>query len=87
VLVVPDRHGTGTNALVVAPPDAIQPAFGPGSRVRHEALAAAARVPCEVETLASLGLDLDTPDDLTAIRSALGGDPSRAPATAAALGL
>ena len=26
--IVPDRHGTGTNALVLAPPDAIAPAFG-----------------------------------------------------------
>ena len=35
VTVVPDRHGTGTNALLLAPPDAIAPAFGPGSRERH----------------------------------------------------
>src|SRR5690242_5229640 len=33
--VVPDRHGEGTNALLLAPPDAIGPAFGPGSRSRH----------------------------------------------------
>ena len=32
VSVVPDRHGTGTNALVLTPPDAIEPSFGPGSR-------------------------------------------------------
>src|SRR4051812_49498869 len=29
VLVVPDRHGSGTNALVLTPPDVIRPAFGP----------------------------------------------------------
>src|SRR3954451_1510345 len=42
VVVVPDRHGLGTNALLLAPPDAIAPAFGEGSRRRHlrEALAA-----------------------------------------------
>src|SRR3954462_2197730 len=28
--IVPDRHGTGTNALLLAPPTAIAPAFGPG---------------------------------------------------------
>ena len=39
VVVVPDRHGDGTNALLLTPPDAIQPAFGPGSRERHERLA------------------------------------------------
>ena len=30
--VVPDRHGTGTNALLLAPADAIGPAFGAGQR-------------------------------------------------------
>jgi len=41
VTVVPDRHGTGTNALALAPPDAIEPAFGEGSPVssRHAAVA------------------------------------------------
>src|ERR687893_1973154 len=39
VVIVPDRHGTGTNALVLSPPDAIEPSFGPGSRERHEKLA------------------------------------------------
>ena len=36
VVIVPDRHGTGTNALLLRPPDAIAPSFGPGSRARHE---------------------------------------------------
>ena len=31
VVVVPDRHGTGTNGLLLSPPDAIAPSFGPGS--------------------------------------------------------
>src|SRR5437764_15324407 len=35
VLIVPDRHGTGTNALVLTPPNALTPAFGPGSCDRH----------------------------------------------------
>ena len=29
-LIVPDRHGTGTNALLLTPPDALTPSFGPG---------------------------------------------------------
>ena len=41
VVIVPDRHGTGTNALLLAPPDAIAPSFGPGSRERHEQAAGA----------------------------------------------
>ena len=38
-----------------------------------------------VERLDSLALDLDTPDDLAALTSALAARPERAPATAAAL--
>ena len=30
VTIVADRHGTGTNALLLTPPDAIEPGFGPG---------------------------------------------------------
>src|SRR5215208_512074 len=33
--IVADRHGTGTNALVLTPPDAMDPSFGPGSLERH----------------------------------------------------
>ena len=44
-VVVPDRHGTGTNALLLAPPDAIEPSFGPGSLERHLAAAARGRHP------------------------------------------
>jgi 2-phospho-L-lactate guanylyltransferase len=52
VTIVPDRHGTGTNALVLCPPDAIAPSFGPGSRKRHEALddLAALRAALDVRT-------------------------------------
>jgi 2-phospho-L-lactate guanylyltransferase len=82
VAIVPDRHGTGTNALLLAPPDAITPAFGPDSRRRHEALVAAAGLEAAVEPLPSLGLDLDTPADLDALRAELARDPSRAPRTA-----
>jgi 2-phospho-L-lactate guanylyltransferase len=31
VAIVPDRHGSGTNSLVLVPPDVISPAFGSGS--------------------------------------------------------
>ncbi len=71
VVIVPDRHGTGTNALLLTPPDVIEPSFGPGSRERHEQLAAAAGVPATVEELSTLALDVDTADDLAALREAL----------------
>jgi 2-phospho-L-lactate guanylyltransferase len=71
VVVVPDRHGDGTNALLLAPPDAIRPAFGPGSRERHARLAAEAGAACEAIDIPTLGLDVDTVDDLAALRTAL----------------
>jgi 2-phospho-L-lactate guanylyltransferase len=71
-LIVPDRHGTGTNALLLTPPDVLAPSFGPDSRRRHLADASAAGVPAEVVELESLALDVDTLDDLEALRRALG---------------
>ena len=85
VAVVPDRHGTGTNALLMAPPDAIGPAFGPGSRLRHADRAARLGHEVAIEELASLALDLDTPGDLTQLVSVLGESPGDGPETAAAL--
>jgi len=85
--IVPDRHGSGTNALVLRPPAAIAPAFGEGSRERHEAAARAAGIPFEVEPLASLGLDLDTPADLIALTRELEARPGRGRHTAKALGI
>lgn len=86
VTVVPDRHGTGTNALVLAPPDAIEPSFGSGSKDRHVAAARAAGIAYGVEELPSLGLDLDTPADIVALTLAVerGGGARR---TARALGI
>jgi 2-phospho-L-lactate guanylyltransferase len=70
VVVVPDRHGTGTNALLLTPPDVIGPSFGPGSRARHEQAALAAGAECRVAEPFSLALDVDTADDLDALRAA-----------------
>jgi 2-phospho-L-lactate/phosphoenolpyruvate guanylyltransferase len=87
VAIVPDRHGTGTNALALAPPDAIEPSFGEGSCARHVAAARAAGVPFDVEELASLALDLDTPADVVALTMALERDRGRARRTARVLGI
>lgn len=76
VVIVPDRHGTGTNGLLLTPPDAIGPAFGPGSCERHRALALAAGAECRVAHTSSLLLDIDTGADLAALRERLAGaDP------------
>ena len=66
--MVPDRHGTGTNALLLHPATAIPPGFGPGSLARHTAAAEEAGVTCNVDPVPSLVLDIDTPDDLDALR-------------------
>jgi 2-phospho-L-lactate/phosphoenolpyruvate guanylyltransferase len=87
VTIVPDRHGSGTNALVLAPPDVIRPAFGEGSRERHVAAARAAQVPFAIEELPSLALDLDTPADVVALARELERRPGRGRRTAKALGL
>jgi 2-phospho-L-lactate guanylyltransferase len=72
VLVVPDRHGTGTNALVLRPPGVMAPSFGEGSHARHLGNARSAGIAAETVEMPSLALDLDTPEDLTAVEEALG---------------
>jgi 2-phospho-L-lactate guanylyltransferase len=73
VAIVPDRHGSGTNALLLSPPDVIPFAFGRGSRARHGAAAAAAGAVL-VEAGGELTLDVDTPEDL--LLAEVGGSPA-----------
>jgi 2-phospho-L-lactate guanylyltransferase len=84
-VVVPDRHGEGTNALLLTPPDAIEPSFGPGSCERHVAAARAAEVSWAVEHVPTLGLDVDTGQDLEVLAATLEGRLGHAPATRGAL--
>jgi 2-phospho-L-lactate guanylyltransferase len=86
VVVVPDRHGTGTNGLLLAPPNAIPPSFGPGSCERHLELARAAGLACRVERVPTLLLDIDTGADLDVLRARLAAHPARARRTRAVLG-
>ena len=81
VVIVPDRHGAGTNALLLSPPGAIEPSFGPGSFARHAALGAAAKAVVRVAQAPSLELDIDTPGDLAVLRDALAARPHAAPRT------
>lgn len=87
VSVVPDRHGTGTNALAIAPPDAIAPAFGEGSCERHLKIASDAGIPHTTERLSTLALDLDTPADFVALTTRLDLNQGSAPRTARVLGI
>jgi 2-phospho-L-lactate guanylyltransferase len=85
VCVVPDRHGTGTNALLLSPPDAMEPSFGPGSFERHLELAAAAGVTAGVEEVSTLMHDVDTPEDLASLAIVLEGRRGNAASTRGAL--
>jgi 2-phospho-L-lactate guanylyltransferase len=85
VVIVPDRHGQGTNALLLTPPDVMEPSFGDGSFARHAARARAAGAGLKVADVRSLGLDIDTPDDLAALRRALAAWPGGAARTRALL--
>jgi 2-phospho-L-lactate guanylyltransferase len=85
VVIVPDRHGSGTNALLLEPPQVMPPSFGAGSFARHAALAWAAGAEVKVSELPSLSLDIDTPADLAALRAALETRPNTAERTRAVL--
>jgi 2-phospho-L-lactate/phosphoenolpyruvate guanylyltransferase len=85
VAIVPDRHGTGTNALLLSPPDVFEPSFGPESLARHTSAARAASAAYSVERVPTLALDVDTPEDLAALAAALEGRRGQAPSTRGAL--
>jgi 2-phospho-L-lactate/phosphoenolpyruvate guanylyltransferase len=87
VSIIPDRHGLGTNGLLLAPPDVIRPAFGEGSCERHIGLARDAGVSYSVEAVESLALDLDTPGDIVALTTAIEMGRGSAPKTKKALGI
>ena len=84
-MIVPDRHGVGTNALLLSPPDAIEPSFGPGSCDRHAQAARAAGVACAVERVPTLALDVDTGQDLYVLAATLEARRGQAPSTRGAL--
>lgn len=68
VVIAPDRHKKGTNALLMVPPGLIEYEFGEDSFQRHCERAKKVGAKLEVVELPSLGLDLDMPEDLEMIR-------------------
>jgi 2-phospho-L-lactate guanylyltransferase len=64
VVIAPDRHRRGTNALLLAPPSAIAPAFGNDSFRVHCDRARRAWSDARIVTSHGLATDVDEPDDL-----------------------
>jgi 2-phospho-L-lactate guanylyltransferase len=85
VVIIPDRHGTGTNGLLLSPPQAIAPSFGPDSCARHLALAREADIRSRIASPSSLLLDVDTGSDLEELRRRLQQEHVRAARTRAVL--
>ncbi len=69
VVIAPDRHQKGTNALLLSPANLIEYDFGNDSFKRHCERARKAGARLEIVNLPSLGLDLDVPEDLELVRS------------------
>jgi 2-phospho-L-lactate/phosphoenolpyruvate guanylyltransferase len=81
VVIVPDRHEQGTNALFLDPSGPFAPQFGPDSLRRHRDQASRRGMLCSVEPLPSLALDVDTAEDLAALTETLRHSHGRAPRT------
>jgi len=75
VVLVSDRHRHGTNALLLSPPLVLAPRFGPRSFRAHRAAAAGLRT--RVLALPAVAFDLDTLEDLRALRRRRRGIGSR----------
>jgi 2-phospho-L-lactate guanylyltransferase len=81
VVVIPDRDGSGTNGLLLTPPDVIVPSFGDGSRERHLGIAREAGARVEVAQVSSMALDIDRPEDLDELLAQLSFGRGRAAMT------
>jgi len=71
VVIAPDYHGEGTNAMLVNPAGLIQYDFGPQSFERHVAQAESKGAEVKVLNLDSLAHDVDMPEDLTFLNGQL----------------
>jgi 2-phospho-L-lactate guanylyltransferase len=70
VCLVASAAGTGTNAMLIRPPEALVPRLGPDSLARHLAQAERRGLRVALIQHPRIGLDVDTPDDLVALWAA-----------------
>lgn len=68
LVAVADRHGRGTNALLIRPPLALPALFGPASFSAHVGAARRRGLRVRTPRIAGVRLDVDTPDDLRLLR-------------------
>ena len=71
VVITPDRHKNGTNALLVSPAGIINYDYGENSFERHCENARKAGARLEICELPSIELDLDLPEDLELVAEKL----------------
>lgn len=64
VVIVPDRHGIGTNALLMSPPRLLPLCFGRDSLEKHRELGRRLSIPVTIAEINALQHDLDFPEDL-----------------------
>jgi 2-phospho-L-lactate guanylyltransferase len=69
LVIAPDRHEDGTNALLVRPPDAIRFSYGPASFNAHRAQASEHGLIAHEYRSATTAFDIDVPDDLELYRT------------------
>jgi 2-phospho-L-lactate guanylyltransferase len=70
VVIAPDRHERGTNALLLRPPDVIDFCFGADSAAQHAARAVEQGITPQWYHSSSLSLDVDDPEDLALYQAA-----------------
>ena len=72
VVLAPDRHGTGTNALFVQPPGLLRYRFGAGSLAAHQQQARSQGATVRIHRLPGVEFDVDEPADLHRLQSIKG---------------
>ena len=72
IVITPDRHKEGTNALLVSPAGLIEYDYGESSFERHCKLARKAGARLKICELPSIELDLDLPEDLELVAKEIG---------------
>ena len=71
IVVVPDRHRQGTNALLINPAGLIEYQFGPESFRRHCESSRKAGIEPVICDFPSIALDIDFPEDLDLVKEGI----------------